>query len=81
MPGTKLDIHRHPNSNETFVCLCGKVVEVLYEEDSAVEDFPMGMDAQDVTNGKLLKESVRYMLDPSVGNFAWVVPVGAWHTV
>ena len=81
MPGTKLDIHRHPNSNETFVCLCGKVVEVLYEEDSAVEDFPMGMDAQDVTNGKRLKESVRYMLDPSVGNFGCVVPVGAWHTV
>lgn len=81
MPGTKLDIHRHPNSNETFVCLCGKVVEVLYEEDSAVEDFPMGMDAQDVTNGKRLKESVRYMLDPSVGNFGCVVPKGAWHKV
>ena len=81
MPGTVVPIHRHPMSNETFVCLCGKVVEVLYEEDSAVEDFPMGMDAQDVTNGKRLKESVRYMLDPSVGNFGCVVPAGAWHTV
>ena len=81
MPGTKVAIHRHPNSNETFVCMCGKVVEVLYEEDSSLKDFPMGMDAQDVTNGKRLKESARYMLDPTVGNFGCVVPKGSWHTV
>ena len=35
MPGTKVPIHRHPNSNETALCLCGKLVEVLYEVDSA----------------------------------------------
>ena len=81
MPGTKIDIHRHPNSNETFVCLCGKVVEVLYEEDSAVADFPMGMDAQDVPNSKRFKESARYMLDLSIGNIGCVVPKGAWHTI
>ena len=81
MPGTKVDMHRHPNSNETFVCLCGKVVSVIYEEDSAVVDFPMGMDAQDVPSGKRFKESARYMLDPSLGNFGCVVPAGAWHTV
>lgn len=97
MPGTKVDIHRHPNSNETFVCLCGKVVEVLYQEvdpllslpstDSGLvpgddaSTFERGMDAQDVTTGKRLKESERYMLDPSVGNFGCVVPKGAWHTI
>lgn len=81
MPRTKVDIHRRPNSNETFVCLCGNVVEVIYEEDCTSTDFPMGMDAQDVTNGKRLKESARYMLDPLVGNFGCVVPQGAWHTV
>ena len=32
MPGTKVPIHRHPNSNETALCLCGKLVEILYEE-------------------------------------------------
>lgn len=80
-PGTKNDIHRHPNSNETFVCLCGKVVSVIYEEDSSVVDFPMGMDVQDVANGKRLKESACYMLDPAVGNFGCVVPKGSWHTV
>ena len=41
----------------------------------------MGMDAQDVPSGKRFKESARYMLDPSVGNFGCVVPAGAWHTV
>ena len=81
MPGTKVPIHRHPNSNETFVCLCGKVVSVIYEENSTVVDFPMGMDAQDVPLGKRLKESARYMLDPSIGNFGCIVPKGAWHTV
>lgn len=81
MPGTKVDIQRHPNSNETFICLSGKVVVVLYEEDDVAAIFPMGMDAQDVPNGKRLKESARYMLDPSVCNFGCVVPKGAWHTV
>ena len=41
----------------------------------------MGMDAQDMPSGKRLKESARYMLDPSLGNFGCVVPAGAWHTV
>ena len=33
------------------------------------------------TSGKRFKESARYMLDPSLGNFGCVVPAGAWHTV
>ena len=74
-------IHRHPMSNETVICLSGKLVEIIYEEDDIAKDFPMGMDAQDVPSGKRFKESVRYMLDPSVGNFGCVVPAGAWHTV
>lgn len=81
MLGTKVDIHRHPNSNETFVCLCGKEVEVFYEEDSLFVDFPIGMDAQYVVNGNRLKESERYMLDHSIGNFGCVVPKGVWHTI
>lgn len=88
MPGTKVPIHRHPNSNETALCLCGKLVEILYEVDSTCSptgplgaDMPMGMDAQDVPNGVRLKESARFMLDPSVGNFGCVVPSGVWHTV
>ena len=81
MPGTEVPIHRHPMSNETVICLSGKLVEVIYEEEDIAKDFPMGMDAQDVPSGKRFKESARYMLDPSVGNFGCVVPAGAWHTV
>ena len=81
MPGTVVPIHRHPHSNETVICLSGKLVEVIYEEDDIAKDFPMGMDAQDVPSGKRFKESDRYMLDPSVGNFGCVVPAGVWHSV
>ena len=81
MPGTVVPIHRHPHSNETVICLSGKLVEIIYEEEVIAKDFSMGMDAQDVPSGKRFKESARYILDPSLGNFGCVVPAGAWHTV
>ena len=81
MPGTVVPIHRHPHSNETVICLSGKLVEIIYEEEVIAKDFSMGMDAQDVPNGRRFKESARYMLDPKNGNFGCVVPAGAWHTV
>ena len=86
-------------SNENVLCLCGKLVEVLYEEvdpllsplkgDDA-SAFERGMDAMDIShNGKsfdklrtgCLRETARYILDPTVGNFGCVVPAGVWHTV
>lgn len=81
MPGTDIPIHRHPHSNESVICLTGKLVEVLYEEEDFAKDLPMGMDAQDVPSGKRFKESARYMLDPSEGNFGCVIPAGIWHSV
>ena len=81
MPGTVVPIHRHHHSNETVICLSGKLVEIIYEEEDKANGFPMGMDAQVLPSGKRFKESARYMLDPSVGNFGCVVPAGAWHTV
>lgn len=80
MPGTEVPIHRHPISNENVILLSGKLVEVLYEEDTTSQS-PQGMDAQDVPSGKRLKESARYMLDSSAGNFGCVVPAGVWHSV
>ena len=61
LPGSIVPIHRHPNSNENVILLCGKLVEVIYDTDG--------------------NETERIHLDPSVGNFGCVVPVGAWHTV
>lgn len=33
MPGTRVPIHRHPMSNETVIILCGKVVEITYDDN------------------------------------------------
>lgn len=33
LPGTIVPIHRHPNSNENVILLCGKLVEVLYDDN------------------------------------------------
>ena len=30
LPGTKVDIHRHPMSSESVMCLFGRIDEVLY---------------------------------------------------
>ena len=32
LPGTDVPIHRHPQSTETGVVLCGKLVEVIYDD-------------------------------------------------
>lgn len=44
MPGTVVPIHRHPMSNELVICLSGKLVEIIYEEEVIAKDFPMRMD-------------------------------------
>ena len=79
LPGTKVPIHRHPNSNENVLCLSGKLVEVLYEENSC--NRTAGVETQDRAEGLLLKECARILLDPSAGSYGCVVPAGVWHTV
>lgn len=32
LPGTEVAIHRHPNSSESVICLCGRMDEVIYNE-------------------------------------------------
>ena len=38
LPGTVVPIHRHPNSNENVLLLCGKLVEVIYDENGKEEE-------------------------------------------
>ena len=33
LPGTIVPIHRHPHSNETVIILCGKVIEITYDDN------------------------------------------------
>ena len=35
LPGTEVAIHRHPSSNENVLLLCGKLVEVIYDESGS----------------------------------------------
>ncbi len=37
-PGTKVEIHRHPTKDETFVLLRGKVVVKIYNDDGTIKD-------------------------------------------
>lgn len=90
LPGTEVPVHRHPHSNESVILLCGKVVEVIYEE---VDDGMSGADGmgqepllaslrrEDVAAGRRLREVKRILLDSAAGCYGCVVPQGAWHTV
>lgn len=86
LPGTVVPIHRHEDTTETVVCLCGKMDEVIYEEvvtygKGTPDAMPMGMDAQDVTRKVDYREVQRIRLCPAEGKYGCQVPKGAWHTV
>ena len=86
LPGTVVPIHRHEDTTETVVYLCGKMDEVIYEEvvtygKGAPDAMPMGMDAQDVTRKVEYREVQRIRLCPAEGKYGCQVPKGAWHTV
>lgn len=86
LPGTVVPLHRHEDTTETVVCLCGKMDEVIYEEvvtygKEAPDTMPMGMDAQDVTRKVEYREVQRIRLCPAEGKYGCQVPKGAWHTV
>ena len=65
LPGTEVAIHRHEETTETVVCLCGRLEELIYEE------MPDGT----------FKEIARHLLCPSEGKYGIQIPAGAWHTI
>ena len=90
MPGTVTPIHRHEDTSETVICLCGKLDEVIYEEVDALLSpltaeeaaaFDRGMDAQEVTQEKRFREVQRIRLCPAEGQYGYQIPQGAWHTI
>lgn len=90
MPGTVAPIHRHEDTSETVICLCGKLDEVIYEEVDALLSpltaeeaaaFDRGMDAQEVTHEKRFREVQRIRLCPAEGQYGYQIPKGAWHTI
>ena len=65
LPGTEVAIHRHEDTSETVVCLCGRLEEMIYEV------LPDGT----------FQEVSRHLLCPSEGKYGIQIPVGAWHTI
>ncbi|MBR5824698.1 MAG: WbuC family cupin fold metalloprotein [Paludibacteraceae bacterium] len=65
LPGTEVPIHRHEETTETVVCLCGRLEEIIYEE---------------MADGSF-KEVSRHLLCPAEGCYGTQVPAGAWHTI
>ena len=86
MPGTVVHIHRHEDTTETVVCLCGKLDEVIYEEvvsyeKTSSDEMAQGMAAQDVARKVEYREVERIHLCPAEGQYGCQIPKGAWHTV
>ena len=86
LPGTVVPIHRHEETTETVICLCGRLDEVIYEEvktyeNAATDAAPLGMDAQDVTRKVEYREVQRIHLCPTEAKYGCQIPKGAWHTV
>ena len=86
LSGTVVPIHRHEETTESVICLCGKLDVVIYEEVAAYENaaseaMPMGMDAQDITRKVEYREVQRIHLCPAEAKYGCQIPKGAWHTV
>ncbi len=86
LSGTVVPIHRHEDTTESVICLCGKLDVVIYEEvviyeKSSFDAMPMGMDAQDVTRKVEYREVQRIHLCLAEEKYGCQIPKGAWHTV
>ena len=86
LSGTVVPIHRHEDTTESVICLCGKLDVVIYEEVAAYEKntseaLPMAIDAQDVTRKVEYREVQRIHLCPAEAKYGCQIPKGAWHTV
>lgn len=85
LPGTVVPIHRHVDTTETVICLCGKLDEVIYEEivsyENDIAGLPQGMDAQNVFRKVSYREVQRIRLCPAEAKYGCQIPKGAWHTI
>ena len=86
LPETVVPIHRHEDTTESVICLCGKLDEVIYEEvvsysKALSEAFLQGIDALDVVRKVEYREVQRIHLCPAEAKYGCQIPKGAWHTV
>ena len=67
LPDTQVPIHRHETTDESVICLCGRLEEIFYEECASCDGG--------------FKEIARYMLCPSEGKYGVQIPAGVWHSI
>lgn len=66
-PETKVPIHRHEDTFETVICVCGRLEEIFYE--------PVNGDNSE------FEETSRILLCPDEGKFGMQIPAGVWHSI
>ena len=79
-PDTEVPIHRHENTSETVICLCGRLEEIIYEEvvEYVHEETSR---TEEVLRKQTFKEVERHLLCPAEGLYGIQIPAGAWHTI
>ena len=77
---TVVPIHRHTDTSETVICLCGRLEEIIYEEvvEYVREETSR---TEEVLRKQTFKEVSRQLLCPAEGLYGVQVPAGAWHTI
>lgn len=71
-PGTVVPIHRHVDTDETVICLEGRLEEILYQE---LPTMDVGGPGREVT------ELLRIELCPREGKYGVQIPKGVWHSI
>ena len=79
-PGTEVPIHKHDETSETVICLCGRLEEIIYEEvvEYVREETSR---TEEVLRKQTFKEVSRQLLCPAEGLYGIQIPAGAWHTI
>lgn len=79
-PDTVVPIHRHTDTSETVICLCGRLEEIIYEEvvEYVREETSR---TEEVLRKQTFKEVSRQLLCPAEGLCGIQIPKGAWHTI
>ena len=79
-PDTVVPIHKHEETSETVVCLCGRLEEIFYEE---VVEYVREETSRtgEVMRKQTFKEVERHLLCPAEGVYGIQIPAGTWHSI
>ena len=79
-PGTVVPIHRHENTDESVICLCGRLEEIIYEEVTEYEHV-LTSGVEEVVRKSSFKEVSRQLLCPADGIYGMQISAGTWHSI